>query len=173
MAATNVIAVLALLISVATGTVQVLTWWRDRYRVTADCRIKSVTAKSGDEVRNFSYVTVTLRHVGRANAVDDISFQWRSGKGTPPGGLGWRTANVSPEFLGRNILLKDIEVPELMGIRRTVADGEIVSWTFVIHSASREFTSKPQSFRARIRLASGKVVRTNKFSYQPVYKGPD
>lgn len=170
----NTVATVALLISLSTGSVQVLSWWQARYRVSADCRIVTVGDTGPDgRVRNTFFPTVTLRNVGGPNGVEDVVFKWLSPPGPPPEGYGVRNVQgPAPSFWGEGRLSMPQDVLNAMGVRRTVADGEIVSWSFIIDTASREAAGARQEFQAEVRLASGKVIRTNKFWHQPVYNGP-
>ena len=174
----NTVATVALLISLSTGSVQVLSWWQARYRVSADCRPVTVADTGPDGgLRNTFYPTVTLRNAGGPNGVEDVAFKWLSAPGPPPDGFGWSNAQQrAPSFWGEGGSMTGspniLGVLNVLGVRRTVADGEIVSWSFIINTASREAARTRQEFQAEVRLTSGKVIRTNKFWHQPVYNGP-
>jgi hypothetical protein len=170
----NTVATVALLISLPTGSVQVLSWWQARHRVSADCRLVTAADAGPDgELRITFYPTVTLRNAGGPNGVEDVAFKWLSPPGPPPEGFGWSNA-ISGIRLATEDEIRSTALAgalDVLGVRRTVADGEIVSWSFVLNTASREAAGAPQEFQAEVRLTSGKVIRTNKFRHQPVYSG--
>ena len=173
----NTVATIALLISLPVGGVQVLSWWQARYRVSADCRLVCVGDTGTDGgFRNTFYPIVTLRNTGGPNGVEDVAFKWLSPPGPPPEGYGWRNAQPAPSIWGEGGAMAGspnvLGVLNVLGVRQTVADGEIVSWPFILYTESREAAGAPQEFQAEVRLASGKVIRTNKFWHQPVYNGP-
>ena len=169
---TTGLATVALLMSLATGSVQLHGWWQTRHRVSADCAVQTRgTPLSDGTMRTEFFPVVTLRNAGAATGVEDIAFKWLSPPGPPPEGFGWGPSNQQRSITAEEAA-SIIDPLTAMGVRRQVADGEVTQWSFVVHTSSRLAASQLQEFQAEIHLASGKTIRTNKFSHQPTYRGP-
>jgi hypothetical protein len=163
----NALAVAALLASLTTGSVQVATFLRGRRRIR-------VRLTGGGEwsaaFGNRSFVDVFITNAGGPAGIEDIKFVWLSDGGPPPEGYGWHSFS-SPWFAPRDGDPGPSST-DVLGVRRTPADGESWTWRGEITTSSYEAASRPQRFRADVRLTSGKTKRSNELHFVPRYYGP-
>lgn len=157
----NALALLALLVSLATGGVQVGTAYRNRRRTQVE--LYPGESMVG-EVRT-SWIRVVISNVGGPIGISDLDVEW---VGDQPPREGYSLSSYDP-MTSTNA---GAGIGDVLGVRRTLQDGESWTWFGVLSTTSYDWASRGRRVQVRVRLTSGKVLTSDWRYIMPAYNGP-
>lgn len=151
----------ALVIALGVAYIQASTWWRSRHKVTATLGVMTYRVVFGTEPEVADLAEVTVSTVGRPCGVAQIFFHWTD-ESDRPSNLQWCVVQFDERGFARGLDMADVvKSGDLVGVRRTLADGDTWPWRFDLSTTSAEAAAKPRRFRAEVKLSSGKSIFTN------------